>query len=105
MGCSSLTDITIPNGVTKIGEYAFQNCINLTQITIPNNVTSIGNCAFRGCNSLEQITIPNGVTKIGYYAFSDCPNLTIYCQASSQPSGWDTNWNYDNRFVWWGYKG
>ena len=40
------TSITIPNGVTSIGDYAFYKCSNLMSITIPDSVTSIGNYAF-----------------------------------------------------------
>jgi len=42
------TSITIPEGVTSIGEYAFRDCSGLTSITIPNSVTSIGSNAFSG---------------------------------------------------------
>ena len=65
-------DITIPEGVTSIGDSAFSGCINMSSITIPESVTSIGYMAFDGCNSLRSITIPKGVTSIGNYAFSGC---------------------------------
>ncbi len=74
-GCSSLTSITIPEGVTSIGSYAFSDCSSLTSITIPEGVTSIGNNAFSDCSSLTSITIPEGVTSIGNNAFSSCFNL------------------------------
>ena len=73
--CSGLTSITIPGGVTSIGNYAFYNCSGLTSITIPGSVTSIGNYAFSGCNGLTNITIPNSVKKIGESAFSGCKGL------------------------------
>lgn len=47
-----LKSINIPNGTTKIGDYAFSNCTSLTSITIPDSVTSIGFGAFNGCDSL-----------------------------------------------------
>ena len=75
-GCSSLTQITIPEGVTSIGEYAFNNCSSLTQVAIPESVTSIGDHAFAFCFSLTQIAIPEGVTSIGEYAFTYCSSLT-----------------------------
>ena len=49
------TDITIPDSVTRIGNYAFYDCRSLTSITIPNSVTSIGNYAFSGCTGLRRI--------------------------------------------------
>lgn len=44
-----VTDLIIPDGVTKIGSYAFYNCDSLTSVTIPDSVTSIGDKAFSIC--------------------------------------------------------
>jgi hypothetical protein len=73
--CSSLTNVTIPDGVTSIGGYAFNNCISLTSITIPDSVVNIGNYAFCNCRSLTSITIPDSVTSIGIGAFEECGSL------------------------------
>ena len=67
-----VTDLIIPNSVTKIGNYAFEYCSNLTSVTIPNSVISIGDEAFYGCNGLTSVTIPNSVTSIGVAAFFNC---------------------------------
>ncbi len=75
-GCSSLENITIPDSVTEIGEYAFYNCKSLKSIIIPNSVTSIGHRAFFFCSSLTSIIIPNSVTSIGHRAFYYCSSLT-----------------------------
>ena len=72
----SVKKVVIEDGVTSIGDYAFDSCSNLTSIAIPDSVTSIGRCAFYNCNSLTSITIPKSVTSIGYYAFSNCRSLT-----------------------------
>ena len=74
--CSTQTSYSIPDSVTSIGDYAFENCSSLTTLTIPNSVTSIGNCSFAGCSSLTSLTIPNSVTSIGDSAFSSCESLT-----------------------------
>ncbi len=75
--CSSLTSIIIPNSVTSIGQYVFYNCSSLTSVTIPDGVTSIGDQAFNYCSSLTSVTIPNSVTNIGNSAFSGCSKLYI----------------------------
>ena len=100
--CWNLQSINIPNSVTSIGSEAFYDCYNLKSINIPNSVTSIGDSAFYGCDGLENITIPEGVTSIGEYAFYNCKSLTIYCEAESQPTGWNHEWNYSNCPVVWG---
>ena len=100
-----ITSVTIGNSVTSIGKYAFRNCTSLTSVTIGDSVTSIGNYAFRGCTSLTGVNIPDSVTSIGNDAFSGCTSLTIYCEAASEPSGWDYYWNYSGGSVVWGYNG
>ncbi len=68
-------DLVIPNGVTSIGRYAFDNCEALTRVTIPEGVTSIGLNAFRKCRSLASVTIPSSMTTIGGSAFILCEKL------------------------------
>ena len=85
--CRSLTSITIPEGVTRIGNGAFYGCNNLTAITLPESVTIIGDWAFDSCTSLTAITIPEGVTSIGDWVFFYCTSLTdVYCHAATVPS-------------------
>ena len=74
-GCSGLTSLTIPSGVTKIGCYALSSCIGLTSLTLPSSVTEIGEHAFLNCRGLTNFTIPSGVTKIGAGAFFCCYGL------------------------------
>ena len=66
---------------------------SLTSVEIPNSVTSISGCAFYNNSGLTTIEIPNSVTSIGWGVFSGCNNLTIYCEASEKPSGWEDEWN------------
>lgn len=97
-----LKSIEIPETIQRIGNQSFSGCSSLASITIPNRVTSIGDGAFEGCRCLISIVIPNNVTRIGSRAFSGCISLTIYCEASSKPSGWDSAWNPVSRPVYWG---
>ena len=75
-GCTGLTSVDIPDGVTSIGDYAFYDCTGLTSVKIGSGVTSIGEYAFCGCSRLTSIDIPDGVTSIGKSAFSGCTGLT-----------------------------
>ena len=74
--CNSLTSITIPAGITSIGRSTFEDCTGLISVTIPDSVTVIGQEAFYRCEKLTSITIPSSVTEIGYEAFWGCSNLT-----------------------------
>lgn len=69
------TQIIIPEGVTKIGDEAFETCTNLKQIALSNTVKEIGDRAFAGCTNLSRIEIREGVAKIGYETFAGCMSL------------------------------
>ena len=80
-----------------------------SEMVIPENlfgftVTEIGDSAFRNCNSIVSVSIPDSIINIGQYAFRDCSSLTIYCEAASKPSDWNSNWNYSNCPVVWDCK-
>ena len=79
-----ITKVIIEEGVTTIGDSAFEDLDSLTSITIPDSVTAIGHYAFYGCKKLNTIIIPDSVTSIGGMAFEDCANtLTVYGTAGS----------------------
>lgn len=64
--------------ITKIGDNAFENCSSITAVTVADGVTAIGFCAFAYCNSIESVTIPESVTSIGMAAFIGCSSLTAF---------------------------
>ena len=66
----------VPDGVTGIGDSAFEDCTNLTGIEFPDGFTSIGNSSFKGCSSLTDVKLPNSLTQMGLYAFENCSGLT-----------------------------
>ena len=57
-GCSSLTSVTIPQGVESIGDYAFESCAALMKVSIPESVASVGENPFVGCTALRYIVVP-----------------------------------------------
>ena len=74
-GCAGLSNVTIQNGTTGIGDNAFYGCTSLSTISIPDSVEKIGQRAFHGCTGLKNVIIGNGVTDIGNDAFHSCTNL------------------------------
>ena len=68
--------VVIEDGITTIGNGAFENCSNLTNVTIPESVISMGDFAFSLCGRLIDVVIPQGVTTIRDYAFYLCEGLT-----------------------------
>lgn len=72
---SKITSVVIENGVTSIGNYAFEDCSALKKLDIPQSVTEIGSKAFLGCSALTSLALPQTVNRIGNTAFQGCSNL------------------------------
>ena len=84
--CSSLGDITIPEGVTtiEVGAFAWSS---LKSISFPSTLTTICNDAFAGCYNLTSFTLPKAVTHYGegLGALKDCGNLTSISVEKGNP--------------------
>ncbi|GHT77257.1 hypothetical protein AGMMS50262_17790 [Bacteroidia bacterium] len=102
-GCTSLTSITLPEGLETLPSTSFYDCTGLTSITLPHSLKTVGYQAFKNCTALQSVTFtgpdslsigsktfknctaltsvdfdnPNAL-KIGDYAFSDCTGLTSF---------------------------
>ena len=85
-GCSGLTSLTLPAGITEIGSEAFRGCSGLTSLTLPAGITEIYNGTFYGCSGLTSLTLPAGITEIDSEAFYGCSGLTsVYVYAEKVP--------------------
>ncbi len=74
---TAIETATIPSGVEKIGERAFQGNTTLKAVTFNEGLKTIGNSAFNGCTSLGNVTIPTSVNEIGNSAFQNCKAFTV----------------------------
>ncbi|MBQ9492119.1 MAG: leucine-rich repeat domain-containing protein [Oscillibacter sp.] len=71
-----ITSLSVSNGVTGIGSYAFCGLDNLTEATLPSSVLTIEAGVFRNCSNLRSFSIPDSITSIGAGAFRNCDRLT-----------------------------
>lgn len=72
----SLKEVTLPEGLTYLGDYAFDSAAELKSITLPSTLTTIGGAAFYECTGLTDITIPSDVKTIDSMTFFGCTGLT-----------------------------
>ena len=72
---ASLVSVTLPSTLETIGDYAFQNS-SLAEVVLPDSVTYIGHNAFEGCKNLENVVFGQNIQEIGYRAFAKCTKLT-----------------------------
>lgn len=79
-GLSDVMEITLPNTVYEIGDYAFKNCAGLKAIEIPDSLELgvISEGMFYGCTSLETIKLPDNIREIENYAFANCKSLRSF---------------------------
>jgi len=68
--------VALPDGLTQLGDYVFQECSSLTSVALPDGLTKLGDYEFDGCSSLTSVSLPDGLTQLGSYVFEGCFSLT-----------------------------
>lgn len=82
-GATSLTSVTLNEGITELGNASFQGTSNLRNITFPSTLVALGGTAFRQSGLREVSGIPTGVTYLGSGVFADMTSLTAATIPSS----------------------
>lgn len=73
--CGAFATANLPESITVIGAYAFNHCASLNDFDIPQNVTYIGSYAFSGCSSFINVKLPQNITEIQSGTFNGCKSL------------------------------
>ena len=111
-----VSDLAIPNGVTKIAAGVFSHVNSIKSVIIPNTVINIEDCAFYDCKNLESVTLPEGLKTLAGGAFADTAipylyipesvtlagpsDVPILCVAAKEkPLIWSDSW-YRYNVVW-----
>lgn len=89
-GCDTLRTVTIPEGVTEIGDNSFAGCVNLQTVYVPASVGSIGSCAFSDCPSLKNVIFAGDPPSYGNFLFDASLNVTVLYRNGA--SGWADTW-------------
>lgn len=85
---NQITGIIVSEGVTSIGNYAFQKLTKASSASLPSTLTSIGDSAFEGCTALTAVTVPEKVASVGKNAFDGCTAMTdIYVYSAKATFG------------------
>ena len=73
---SDIVSVTIPEGYTSVGSFAFSGCADLQSVDLPSTLKNIGIMAFNGCETLESVDLANtSLEAIGFAAFNNCSSL------------------------------
>lgn len=73
---TGLTNVVIPDTVLQVDPAVFQNCTKLVSVKLPAGLAEIDQYMFANCISLQYVDMPDSITKINIYAFHNCTSLT-----------------------------
>ena len=76
-GGANISSVAIPEGVEVIDKNAFAYCTELDTVKFPSTLVEIRDAAFCGCEWLKSVALPEGCKKIGNSVFRDCDQLEI----------------------------
>ncbi len=85
-GAGGVASVTLPDSLESIGAYAFYECVGLEKLHIPDKVSSIGNRSFYGCSGLKEVSVPAGTVYYTYafYGAENIQTITITGKGSAQ---------------------
>ena len=89
---AGMSKVILPETLTEIGYNGFLNCLNLTEVYLPQNLLVVGDEAFGNSPNISHFYVPASVTVVGFGAFDTNGYPIVYCQAASQPYGFDEHW-------------
>lgn len=98
--CKPYSTYNVPEGVTKIGGFAFGGCNSLTSVILPQSLENIGQWAFSCCTGIKSLTVPASVTTVENDSFRNWTNgqtITVTWAKGNKPSysystgGWEDN--------------
>lgn len=74
--CFTLQEVSLPEGLISLDEFAFMDCQKLQEIRLPKSLKTLGRGTFAGCHALPEIELPEGLETVGEGALMNCLSLT-----------------------------
>lgn len=72
---SDVISVTMPDTITEMTEYTFQNCHNLTELKLSNSIKTLEEGSLKGCDKITKLTLPSSLETIKSYAIYGFTNL------------------------------
>ena len=74
--CFTLQEVSLPEGLISLDEFAFMDCQKLQEIRLPKSLKTLGRGTFAGCHALPEIELPEDLETVGEGALMNCLSLT-----------------------------